>query len=85
MEVGAYTNRSALQDYLKGRGFAEKEMRDSGLLTAGFGETHTLIIPWQDAAGRTVGLVGGPWLLIRRARRGFPKQILGGASQEPRP
>jgi DNA primase len=74
MEVGAYTSRFALQKHLKGLGFAEKKIRNSGLLTAGFGETHTLIIPWEDAAGRTVGLVGRTVLPAEQvSAKGIPK------------
>jgi DNA primase len=58
MQVGAFTDRSALRKHLKNLGFVDKNIRDSGLLTEGFGETHTLIVAWEDAAGRTVGLVG---------------------------
>jgi DNA primase len=74
MELGAYTRKSALQKHLKGLGFVEKHIRDSGLLTAGFGETHTLIIPWEDAAGRTVGIVGRTVLAAEQVNsKGIPK------------
>ena len=74
MELGAYPSRSALQQHLKGLGFSEKKIRDSGLLTAGFGETHTLIIPWEDAAGRTVGVVGRAVLPADQvSAKGIPK------------
>jgi DNA primase len=74
MEVDAFTNRSALQKQLKDHGFSEKRIRDSGLLTTGFGETHTLIIPWEDAAGRTIGIVGRTVLSAEQVRaKGIPK------------
>ena len=54
MQVGAYPNRSTLQKHLKSLGFVDKEIRDSGLLTSGFGDTHTLVVPWEDASGQTM-------------------------------
>ena len=58
MELGAYTDRRELQEYLKGKGYSEKEIRDSGLLTSGFGEDYQLAFLWRDASGRAIGLVG---------------------------
>ncbi len=44
------------------------------MLTGGFGETHTLIIPWEDAAGRTVGIVGRTVLPAEQvSAKGIPK------------
>lgn len=74
MQVGAYTDRSALQKHLKNLGFVDKEIRDAGLLTGGFGDTHTLIVPWEDAAGRTVGIVGRTVLRAGQvSAKGIPK------------
>jgi DNA primase catalytic core len=58
MELGAYTDRRELQEYLKGKGYTEKEIRESGLLTSGFGEDYQLAFLWRDASGRAIGLVG---------------------------
>lgn len=58
MELGAYTDRRELQAYLKGKGYSEKEIRDSGLLTSGLGEEYQLAFLWRDASGRATGLVG---------------------------
>ncbi len=58
MELGAYTDRRELQEYLKGKGYSEKEIRESGLLTSGFGEDYQLAFLWRDASGRAIGLVG---------------------------
>lgn len=58
MELGAYTSRKALQEYLKGKGYTEKEIKDSGLLSSGFGEEYQLAFLWRDASGRAIGLVG---------------------------
>ena len=74
MQVGAYPSRTALRQHLLSLKFSEKKIRDSGLLTAGFGETHTLIIPWEDAAGRTVGIVGRTVLPAGQvSAKGVPK------------
>jgi len=57
MELGAYTlGRDDLQRRLKAAGHTEQEIRDSGLLTAGFGTSHTLSLLWRDPAGRALGL-----------------------------
>ena len=58
MELGAYTDRRELQEYLKGKGYSEKEIRDSGLLTSGLGEDYPLAFLWRDASGRAIGIVG---------------------------
>lgn len=58
MELGAYTDRRELQEYLKGKGYTEKEIRESGLLTSGLGEDYQLAFLWKDASGRAIGLVG---------------------------
>jgi len=50
MELGAYTDRRELQEYLKGKGYTEKEIRDSGLLTSGLGEDYPLAFLWRDGA-----------------------------------
>jgi DNA primase catalytic core len=58
MELGAYKDRQALQDYLQQQGYTEQDIRETGLLTAGFGEDYKLTLLWRDAAGRAVGMVG---------------------------
>ena len=60
MELGAYTSRQRLRDHLQEAGFSDQEVRESGLLSAGLGETHTLALLWRDQAGRAIGLVGRP-------------------------
>ncbi len=62
MELGAYTDRKELQEYLKTKGYSEREIKDSGLLTGGFGEEYQLAFLWRDASGRAIGLVGRPIL-----------------------
>lgn len=62
MELGAYTSRKALQEYLKGKGYSEQEVRESGLLTGGFGEEYQLAFLWRDASGRAIGLVSRSFL-----------------------
>ena len=57
MELGAYTSRKALQEYLKGKGYTEKEIKESWLLTRGLGEEYQLAFLWRDASGRAIGLV----------------------------
>lgn len=56
MELGAYTDRQALQQYLRDKGYTDQEIKASGLLTPGLGETHSLAILWKDQAGRATGL-----------------------------
>lgn len=57
MDLGAYTDRKALQDHLKERGYTDQEIQDSGLLTPNFGEEYQLTLLWRDQAGRGTGLV----------------------------
>lgn len=57
MELGAYVGGQAkLQQKLEGKGYTVHEIRDSGLLTSGFGSSHTLSLLWRDPAGRALGL-----------------------------
>lgn len=58
MELGEYKDRKALQDHLKKAGYTDQEIKDSGLLTQGFGETHSLTLLWRDQAGRAIGMAG---------------------------
>lgn len=58
MDLGAYVDRQALRDELKKQGYSEQEMREAGLLTAGFGEDFKLTLLWRDQAGRAIGIVG---------------------------
>ena len=74
MQVGAYPDKSALQKHLKSLGFSDKKIRDAGLLTSGFGDTHTLIVPWEDPAGRMIGIVGRTVLPASQvSAKGIPK------------
>jgi DNA primase catalytic core len=74
MELGAYTDRQALQDYLQKQGYAEQEMRESGLLTKGFGEDYQLTLLWRDAAGRATGIVGRAVMPAEELKaKGLPK------------
>jgi DNA primase catalytic core len=74
MELGAYTSREELQAHLKAKGFSEKEIKDSGLLTGGFGEDYQLVFLWKDASGRAIGIVGRPVISEEeRKERGIPK------------
>jgi len=56
MQLGAYLDRGQLQEHLLGLGYAEQDLQDSGLRTAGFGEAHQLSLLWRDKAGRAIGL-----------------------------
>ncbi len=57
MELGAYTGgQERLQQALEGQGYSRQEIQDAGLLTRGFGSTHTLALLWRDPAGRAIGL-----------------------------
>ena len=58
MELGAHTDRAQLEKKLKEEGFSETEIKDSGLLTKGFGEDYQLTLLWRDQAGRAIGVVG---------------------------
>ncbi len=60
MEVGAYTDKQALQDYLLQQGYTQQEIKESGLLTKGFGDDYQLTLLWRDQAGRALGMVGRP-------------------------
>lgn len=62
MELGAYTDRLALQSSLQKQGYTGKEIKDSGLLTQGFGEDYQLTLLWRDQAGRAIGIVARPIL-----------------------
>lgn len=62
MDLGAYVDRQELQDELKGKGYTEQEIKDSGLLTQGFGVDYQLTLLWKDQAGRAIGIVGRPIL-----------------------
>lgn len=58
MELGAYVGgQERLRTALAKAGYDSPEIRDSGLLTSGFGTTHTLACLWRDQAGRATGLV----------------------------
>jgi DNA primase catalytic core len=56
MDLGAYTDKKALQEYLKKTGYTDQEIRDSGLLT--IGEDWPLTFLWKDQAGRAIGIGG---------------------------
>lgn len=56
MQLGAYVDRNKLQVRLVRQGYTATEIKDSGLLTQGFGETHTITTLWPDATGRAIGL-----------------------------
>jgi DNA primase catalytic core len=58
MQVGAFLDRQALLDELQKQGYTEQEIRETGLLTQGFGEYYKLSLLWRDAAGRAIGIVG---------------------------
>ena len=58
MELGAYVGgQERPRTALAKAGYDSREIRDSGLLTSGFGTTHTLACMWRDQAGRAAGLV----------------------------
>lgn len=58
MELGAYVGgQDRLRVALGKTGYDSQEIRDCGLLTGGFGTTHTLACLWRDQSGRAAGLV----------------------------
>ena len=58
MELGAYVGgQDRLKQRLEERGYTAQEISESGLLTGGFGTSHTLSMLWRDPAGRAIGLV----------------------------
>lgn len=58
MELGAYVGgQERLKQRLEERGYTAQEISESGLLTSGFGTSHTLSMLWRDPAGRAIGLV----------------------------
>ena len=58
MELGAYVGgQERLRTALAKAGYDSPEIRDSGLLTGGFGTSHSLACLWRDQAGRAMGLV----------------------------
>lgn len=74
MELGAYTDRQALQEYLQKEGYTEQEIKETGLLTKGFGEDYKLTLLWRDAAGRAIGIVGRAVLPQEELKaKGLPK------------
>jgi len=74
MEVGGYTDRKALEALLKKDGFTDQEIRDSGLMTKGFGDDYKLTLLWRDQAGRAIGMVGRPIMTEEdREKRGLSK------------
>lgn len=69
MELGAYTDRQALQSYLRSEGYTDQEIKASGLLTPGFGEDYKLTLLWKDQAGRAIGIVGRPILEVAEIKQ----------------
>ena len=68
MELGAYVGgQERLKQRLEESGYTVQEIADSGLLTGGFGTSHTLSMLWRDPAGRALGLV------CRALHEGEPK------------
>lgn len=58
MELGAYVGGQArLKQRLEERGYTAQEIKESGLLTGGFGTSHSLSMLWRDPAGRALGLI----------------------------
>lgn len=57
MHLGSYRDRTGLKHRLLEQGYTEREIQSSGVLTAGFGESHTISFLWHDRAGRATGLV----------------------------
>ena len=56
MGLGAYISRKALQEHLLKAGHSQEEIKASGLLTKGLGESHQLSLAWRDPSGRATGL-----------------------------
>lgn len=75
MGLGAFVSRERLRNHLASAGFADAEVRGSGLLnTQGLGDTHTLAIPWRNGAGQALGitvrsLLGADELRERRLQK----------------
>jgi len=76
MELGAYTDREGLKQFLKDKGFSEEELQSSGLFTAGLGITHTLTVLWRDASGKALGISGRTLLSDEeREKKGLQKYV----------
>lgn len=72
MELGAFTNRKALLDLLKEKGYSQQEIKDSKLLT--IGEDWPLVFLWRDQAGRAIGIAGRAILSAQELKeRGLQK------------
>ena len=72
MELGAFTNRKALLDLLKEKGYSQQEITDSKLLT--IGEDWPLVFLWRDQAGRATGIAGRAILSAQELKeRGLQK------------
>lgn len=69
MELGAYTDRGAIQSFLRKKGYTDEEIKGSGLLTLGFGEEYSLVFLWKDASGRAIGMVGRALLPAEELKR----------------
>lgn len=74
MGLGAYVDSLRLQAHLTGLGYSEQEIKSSGLLTTGFGSDYQLLLPWEDPAGRAIGLAARSLLPEdQRKARNLPK------------
>lgn len=57
MRLGAYVDRQKFLADTRLWHHPQDRIREAGLLTAGFGDTHPLTIIWRDRAGRATGMV----------------------------
>ena len=57
MELGYCPSRDTFNAYLVNKGYSVNMINNSGLLTEGFGDTHKLVIPYRDHAGRLSGFI----------------------------
>ncbi len=55
MELGSLRDIKAFVHHLQSKGYTRKEIEAAGLLTKGFGTTHTVVIPLKDAVGAVKG------------------------------
>ncbi|OQC00077.1 MAG: Replicative DNA helicase [Firmicutes bacterium ADurb.Bin099] len=57
IDLGFIPPPAEIIKYLKAQGYKEEAIRGSGLLTSGFGETHSLAIPSRDFIGKLQGFI----------------------------
>lgn len=57
MELGFYPSQEELTKHLTNKGYTRDMINNVGLQTTGFGDTHKIVIPYRDVAGRLKGFI----------------------------